>query len=399
MGSILSKVRLIPRYNWDYGFSDSLRALCAAFRQPTNKKEDWERIFGLKPIFTTSGRTSLYAILKSLNLPEGSNVGVPLFCCDVVFDAIRQANLIPKFIDINADDYAVSASDLKKKKNFLSAVIVVHMFGHPADMDAISAVCGNIPVIEDCAQSLYSTYKGNYTGFLSTVSFFSFRSGKYISAGEGSAIFTRDPLLRDSISRVVVSFDKRKLLQEIMHCSSTYIKSSMYRRPWYGTVGYPIGRRLDQKLNLTAKTGFRTAQISRSDLKIINNRIETFFSRINRQRENALYLIKNIKLKNVILPREKKDCRSNYYQFAIRFEDTEQRDRMADYLFDKGIDTAKYLNNIVDVAKEQYGYNGDCPTAEICSKTILSIPHYYTLSQRDIEHIVKSLIMTVKTAK
>ena len=110
-------------------------------------------------------------------------------------------------------------------------------------------------------------------------------------------------------------------------------------------------------------------------------------------------VLERIKLKNVILPREKKGCLSNYYQFAIRFEDTEQRDRMADYLFDKGIDTAKYLNNIVDVAKEQYGYEGDCPTAEKAAKTVLSIPHYYTLSQRDLEHILKSLIMAVKTAK
>ena len=122
--TIFSKAKLIPRYNWDYGFSDSFRAFCAAFRQPTNKKEDWERIFGLKPIFTASGRTSLYAILKSLNLPEGSNVGAPLFCCDVVFDAIQKANLIPKFIDINTDDYNLSASDLEKK-------VIVHPHPNP----------------------------------------------------------------------------------------------------------------------------------------------------------------------------------------------------------------------------------------------------------------------------
>lgn len=385
------KTNLTPRYNWDYKLSDFVNALAAALRQNLNGVGVLEKVFGNKPILTTSGRTSLYAILKSLNLPEGSYVGVPLFCCSVVFHAIRQANLIPKFIDINLYDYNLSAADLKKKKDTLSAVVVVHMFGHPADMDSISAVCGDIPIIEDCAQSLFSKYKGHYTGSLTTVSFFSFRSGKYISAGEGSAIFTKDPLLYDSINKLVDSFDKRNLLQEILHCTATYIKSTLYKKPLYGIIGYPIGKRLDRKLNLTDKTGFRTSKVSRSDLRIINNRIETFSSKVNKQRQNALYFLEKIKIQNVFLPGEREECHSNYYQFAIRFENTEQRDFMADYLLKHGIDTAKYLDDITGLAKKQYNYNRDCPKAELCSKTVLVIPNHYTLSELYLGYIVKSL--------
>lgn len=88
------KIGLIPRYNWDYGVSDLFRAFAAALNPSSDTDDTLEKIFGLKPIFTTSGRTSLYAILKSLNIREGSDIGVPLFCCPVVFDAIKQANLI-----------------------------------------------------------------------------------------------------------------------------------------------------------------------------------------------------------------------------------------------------------------------------------------------------------------
>lgn len=382
------KIGLIPRYNWDYGVSDLTKALTAAFRPPLDTKETLEGIFGLKPIFTTSGRTSLYAILKSLNIAEGSDIGVPLFCCPVVFDAIKQANLVPRFIDINSDDYNLSASDLGKKKDSLSAIIAVHMFGHPADMDSINGVSGEIPVIEDCAQSLFSKYKDQYTGTLSDVSFFSFRSGKYISAGEGSAIFCREPSLYESIGKMIGKLEIRNLTQEILHCTATYAKSTLYKRPWYGTIGYPIGMRVDRKLNLTAKSGFNFSQIAKTDLRIINNRMGTFFEKVKKQKENALYLLKNIRMENVVLPLEKDNCWSNYYQFVIRFKTTEKRDFMADYLFKRGIDTAKYLDEVIEVAKENYDYSGDCPNSELCSKTVLVIPNHYTLSRKDLDHIV-----------
>ena len=67
------------------------------------------------------------------------------------------------------------------------------------NMNSISKTSGDLPIIEDCAHSLFSRYKGRETGTLSLVSFFSFRSGKYISAGEGSAILCKDTKLNKSI--------------------------------------------------------------------------------------------------------------------------------------------------------------------------------------------------------
>jgi len=388
---IKNKIGLIPRYNWDYELSDLVKAYKGIFDVPPNAEDILEKVFGNKPILTASGRTSLYVILKSLNLPERSYVGVPLFCCSVVFDAIRQANLIPRFIDINLDDYNLSASDLEKKKGDLSATVVVHMFGHPADMDSISLSTNNSPLIEDCAQSLFSKYKGQNTGFLSTASFFSFRSGKYISAGEGSAIFMREAHLGETIKKHVETLAEWSIGKELLHSTATYIKSTLYKRPWYGTLGYPIGMRIDRKLNLTAKTGFTLNKIANGDRTILNNRISTFAEKVNKQKENALYLLKNIRLENISLPYERKDCWSNYYQFVIRFQDSKQRDRMADYLFKKGIDTAKYLDEIIDVARDNYDYSGDCPNAELCSKTVLVIPNHYTLSKQDLDHIINCL--------
>lgn len=387
-----TKKSLIPRYNWDYKFTDFLSAFLASFN---NKKSfsanTIENTLGQETILTTSGRTSLFAILKALNLPEGSSVGVPLFCCHVVFDAIREAGLTPKFIDINFEDYNLSANDLARKVNSLSAIIVVHMFGQPADMGLIAEVANGIPIIEDCAQSLFSTYKSRKTGSMSMASFFSFRSGKYISAGEGSAILCKAPGLSERIKNIVNGFEHWTISQMLTHCIATYIKSTLYQRPWYGTIGYPVGMYFDKKLNLTSKSGFHYRKIAYCDLKIISKRIQIFREKIDVQKKNALYFLEKVKLQNAFLPEEAVDRKSNYYQFALRFRNTRMRDNTATYLFKCGIDTAKYLDSIVDTARSKYNYSDDCPNAEICAKTILIIPHYYTLSDKDLKYIIHCL--------
>lgn len=388
---IKNRTRLIPRYNWDYGIREFIRATLASFNSSNHREDTIEKIFGQNPILTNSGRTSLYAILKSLDLPLNAGVGVPLFCCPVVFDVIKKAGFDPIFLDINLDDFNLSTSDLIKKRSSLSALIVVHMFGHPVDIDSIRNIAGKIPIIEDCAQSLFSKYKGKYTGFLTNASFFSFRIGKYISAGEGSAIFCKNPILRERINRFVEDLKKPNLFQELIHCTSTAVKSALYKRPWYGLIGYPIGRQLDKKLNLTAKSGLRLRGIAKCNLKIICDRFENFTTRIQRQRNNAQYFINNIKLKKIFLPYEKQECMSNYYQFAIRFNSQVDRDKMANYLLKNGIDSPKYLNEVIDIVKEQYEYKGDCLNSEKASKTVLVIPNYYTLLSHDVEYITKTI--------
>lgn len=399
---ILEKARLIPRYNWDYGLKELVTALGSLLGIVSGKKKIWEEVFGRKPVLTTSGRTSLYTILKALELPEGAGVGVPLYCCPVVFDAIRQSGLVPVFLDINIEDYNVSAKDILKKREKLSAVVVVHMFGQPADMDSLSEVCVGVPVIEDCAQALFSEYKGKQLGFSSTASFFSFRSGKYISAGEGSAIFCQEKALCDTIRLLVDRYDNWRWYQQVAHVVSTYIKSKFYRPPLYGTLGYPIGRVLDKKLNLTAKSGFKLRKISSVDQVIIENRMAGFIKNVCKQKNNGKYLKDKLNLIGSVGPLDLEGRRSNCYQFPIRFKDERRRDLVADYLFKKGIDCAKYLDDIVPTAKELYGYEGDCPVSEQCSKTILSIPIHYMMARKDLDRIAHAwaeVDTIVKTCK
>ncbi len=397
MATIRQKLSLIPRYNWDFGFGDLARALfsLAGFHAAAERRGDeFARLFGRKPIFTVSGRASLYAILKSLGLREGAGVGVPLFCCPVVFAAIVRAGFVPVFLDIDRRDYSLSAEDLRRKASRLSAVVVVHMFGHPADIDAIREGAGEIPIIEDCAQSHFSLYKGKLTGTLTDLSFFSFRSGKYLSAGEGSVIFCRDEEMTRKIEAFTATLKRPSLFREILHCKATYVKSALYRRPLYGLVGHPLGTRLDRRFNITAKSGFELKKIGKSNLHVISSRIGPFREKIERQRRNALFLLDRINLENVNLPVEQPGCRSNYYQFALRFGSKAERDRVVSHLWRQGLDCPKYLDEIVGEAGENGGYRGGCPVSEEYSRTVAVIPNHYTLSDREMERIVQSINRT-----
>ncbi len=388
---MLHRMNLIPRYNWDFDLKQLVKSVSYIIGSSNSDNNYIREIFKNEPIYSTSGRTSLYIILKSLGLKKGSGIGVPLFCCPVVFEAISEAHLKPVFIDIDESDYTLDIIDLEKKKNNLSALVVVHMFGNVAKLDEISNLCKNIPIIEDCAQSLFSRYKNTYTGLVSSISFFSFRTGKYISAGEGSVIFCQDLILHSKIRESVEELRDWKFFEEILYSILTYVKSLLYKRPFYGTVGYPLGKLLDKKLNLTAKSGLSLKKIAKSHKNIINDRIDNFISSIELQRENSLYYLKKLNLKNADFIHEQNDSYYNYYQFPLKFKNKQQRDWMADYLFKYNIDTAKYLDEVLAIVKEQYHYAGDCPIAEKCSQNVLIIPNYYTLSKKDIDHIIKIL--------
>jgi hypothetical protein len=170
-----------------------------------------------------------------------------------------------------------------------------------------------------------------------------------------------------------------------------FAKATLYHRPWYGLAGYPIGMRLDKKLNLTAKDGFETAGIAPGYVALAEARVAHFKDKIDIQRRHARFLLGALLPACFDLPSESKECAGNWFQFPLRFENMRQRDWMAAYLFNCGIDTSKYADNVPRQARAKYGYGGDCPNAEHLSRTILLVPIHYTLRPDDMAHIARSI--------
>jgi len=142
-------------------------------------------------VAVSSGTAALHLALLALGIGEGSEVILPSFVCPALLNAVHYVRATPALVDIDPDTYNISVSQIEKALSHRTAAIIVpHMFGLSADTDAILSF--NIPVIEDCAQSVGATLKGKYAGSFGAMSIFSFYATKMLCAGEGGAILSND---------------------------------------------------------------------------------------------------------------------------------------------------------------------------------------------------------------
>ena len=385
---------LIPRFNLDYNFKDFYYGVKAIFSDEKIDLKPLESIFGEKTfLFTNYGRSSLCVILQALNLPKGSKIGVPLYSCTVVFDAIINAGHVPCFIDIELDNYTMDVQEINEKIDDLSAVVVIHTFGRPADMAKIKEVAGDKPVIEDCAHSLLSEYKGRITGTLGTASFFSL--SKYISAGEGGMIILNDNELTEEVKKIEI-LNGHSILGEIKHSLIVYARSFFYHKPWFGLFALSMGLFMEDKVDLMNKRVFEVSGIRKSDLRVFLKKISSFKRKVNIQRRNSFFLLEELENTSLVLPYENKDTYCNYYLFPIRFENEKKRDMACDLLRRRGVDTAKLYSETPLKARLYYGYKGDCPNAEKLAETLLIIPNYYTLTPDELKRISNSIKKVMK---
>ena len=138
-----------------------------------------------------SARSSIYAILKSLNYDNGSEVLVTGFTCEVVPNAIINAGYLPVYVDINPVNYCMDPAIVEKLiTDKTRAIIIQHTFGIPAQINELIKIAQkyNLFVIEDCAVSLGSKYNGKLTGTFGDAAIFSFELSKTITSCWGGML-------------------------------------------------------------------------------------------------------------------------------------------------------------------------------------------------------------------
>jgi len=150
----------------------------------------------------SSCSAALFLSLKALDLPRDAKVMIPAFTFGAVPSAVVHADCIPVLCECGPN-YRIDIADFEAKLPSVDAVIISHMRGHTSDMDAILDLCeaANIPVVEDAAHSLGTTWDGQNIGTLGKIGCFSFQSYKLLNAGEGGIMVTDDP---DLIARAVI---------------------------------------------------------------------------------------------------------------------------------------------------------------------------------------------------
>lgn len=150
----------------------------------------------------SSCSAALFLTLKALELPRGSKVLIPAFTFAAVPSSVVHADCEPVLCECGAD-YRVDLADFEQKLPQVQAVIISHMRGHTSDMDAIMELCdrAGVPVVEDAAHSLGTTWNGRNIGTIGKVGCFSFQSYKMLNSGEGGIMITDDA---DLIARAII---------------------------------------------------------------------------------------------------------------------------------------------------------------------------------------------------
>lgn len=152
-----------------------------------------------------SGTSTLHAALEAVGVGFGDEVISPALTVIMDTAATLHANAVPVYADIDPATFNLDPTDLERKITpRTKAVIVVALYGLPADMDRILAIAGKhgVAVIEDNAQALLSTYRGRLLGSFGQLASYSFETTKHLSCGEGGALITNDEALATAARKV-----------------------------------------------------------------------------------------------------------------------------------------------------------------------------------------------------
>ena len=317
-----------------------------------NFESRFSRYLGTKfGLGVNSGSDALFMAVKSLDIGEGHEVITVSHTFVSTVDAISRNKATPVFVDVDPDTFCIDVSKIESKiTDKTRAIIVVHLYGHPADMDPILKIAKkyDLYIIEDCSQAHGAKYKGKMVGSLGNISCFSFYPVKNLGAyGDGGFIALNDELLYD------------KLL--MMH---NYGQS---KKNHYDFVG--LNSRLDEIQAAILNIKLKYLDEWNNDRK----RLATIY---NKLLDSTLFKIPDVK----------EYAGHVYHLYVIQ---TRERDEFKDFLLKNKVQTM--IHYPIPVHKQKsYAYlelNYDIPvTTEICNK-ILSLPINPWLKSQEVEKI------------
>ena len=303
-----------------------------------------------------NGLDALMLVLKAWGIGPGDEVIVPsnTFIATALAVTYVGASLVfvePDIRTYNIDPEKIEEKITKKTK----AIMPVHLYGQPCDMDPIMAIAKKhgLYILEDCAQAHGATYKGKVIGSFGDAAGFSFYPGKNLGAlGDAGATVTSDKALADKIRAL-----------------GNYGSDYKYHHIYKGT-----NSRLDE-----LQAAFLSAKLPLMD-KVNEDR-----------RSTANRYLEEITNPNIILPYVPEYAVPVWHVFAVRCE---KRDELAAYLAEKGISTNKHYPipmHLQDCYADLGIQENALPIAEEISRTELSLPMYYGMTEQEITYVIDTI--------
>lgn len=334
----------------------------------TKKCNRWieEKTGTKKCLLTTSctHATELAALL--LNIKPGDEVIMPSYTFVSTADAFVLRGAVPVFVDIrpdtmNIDEKLIEDAVTDKTK----AIVPVHYAGVSCEMDTIMDIAGrhNLYVVEDAAQGIMSSYKGQALGTFGEFGCFSFHETKNYSMGEGGALLIRDE-----------SFVERaEIIREKGTNRSQYYRGQVDKYRWvdFGSSYLPSDM----------NAAYLYAQLEMAE-EINNARLAVW----NRYYENLVSLADQGRIELPVVPA---DCVHNAHMFYMKAADMEERTALIDFLKENDIlSVFHYIPLHTAPAGQKFGrFHGEDRYTTKESERLLRLPMYYKLTPEDADFI------------
>jgi len=328
--------------------------------------EKFEKMFaeyiGVKhAVAVSNGTVALHLALLSLDIGPEDEVIVPTLTYIASANAVKYTNARVVFADCEKDTWNISIESIKKRiSSKTKAIIVVHLYGHPCDMDPIMKVAKehNLYVIEDAAEAIGSQYKSKKVGGIGHLGTFSFYGNKTITTGEGGMVVTND----DKIAEKVCLLKGQGMAPD--------------KRYYFPILGYNY-----RLTNMQASIG--VAQMEKIDYYV------------KKKREIAKAYNETLgNINGITLPPEKDWAYNTYWMYSILIEENfgVERDVLRKLLYEKGIETRPFFYPVhtMPMYKEYYRKD-EFPIANELSKKGINLPSYTKLGSKEISRIAKAL--------
>lgn len=321
-------------------------------------EEEYAKYCGTKYcVGVATGLDAIYLILKALDIKEGDEVIVPSNTYIATALAVSFTGATPVFVEPIIENYNIDVNRIEEKvNNRTKAIIAVHLQGRAADMDAVNKIAKEhgLYVIEDAAQGHGAKYKGKKVGALSDAAAWSFYPGKNLGAlGDAGCVTTNNKKIADKVRAL-----------------GNYGSDYKYHHIYKGT-----NSRLDE--------------LQAAFLRVKLPHLDKWNAA---RREIAKKYLQEIKNPLIKLPvHTSNEYEHVYHVFVIRCD---KRDELEEYLADSGIGTVKHYPIPMHMQKayEDLGIQkGQLPIAEEISRTVLSIPMYYGMTDKEVNYVIEKL--------
>jgi perosamine synthetase len=332
-------------------------------------------------IGVSSGTSALHLALMALGVGPGDEVIVPTFTFVAPVNAITYVGARPVFVDcdprtLNADLAAVERAITDRTR----AVIGVEVFGNPAGMAALAALCNRyeLPLIEDACEGLGATHGPDVVGGFGRVAVFGFYPNKQITTGEGGMLVTDDDRLAD-------------LCRSLRNQGRPIPTAAGAAPPLPGLGSWLQHERIGWNYRLDEMSAaLGAAQMSRLDEIIAG-----------RQRVAELYTNRLLGNSDLITPTIEPETTMSWFVYVVRLSDrftADDRNMIIDGLRRHDIGAADYFPpvHLMPPYRELLGHRpGDFPAAESVAERTLALPFHTQLTERDIDLVCQTLSLMI----